>query len=191
MHPAVDPRPVLAPALESVLADLARALPELGELTTAEVLVVALAAHGTAAASVRSLGVVARSVRVDGQRRRVELGLRPAFFLEGDAPRRLTTLVHELLHLDPKRPGALHEARRHRVRSHAAHEVEARALARRYLEAVDPVRILCLAHDGEVLMRQWRRRPCDDTRGQRFTDRDVFHGPVRMFTPKAARGGWW
>lgn len=186
-----DARPDLTPAVERLLEDITQRLAELEALRAAELLVVGLAAHGTVVASVRSLDTVSQSVRVEGQRRRIELGLRPGFFLAGDAPRRLVTLIHELLHLDPHHSGRLLESKRHRVRSHAAHEAEARALARAYLTSADPVRLLCLAHDGEVLLRQWRIRPCDDTTRRRFTDRDVFHGPVRMHTPPSARGGWW
>lgn len=191
MTPAPDPRPVLTTALEGVLSDLVGRVPEFAGIDAAQILVVALSAHGSAVASVRSLDGAARAVHVGGQRRRIELGLRPGFFLDGDAPRRATTLIHELLHLDPGRPGALLEHRRHRVHSHRAHEAEARALSRRYLAAADPLRVLCLAHEGEVLLRQWRRRPCDETARRRFTDADVFDGPVRMYTPAAARGGWW
>lgn len=186
-----DPRPSLTPALEALVHDVIARVPAFAGLHAAHILVVGLAAHGSAVASVRSLDGVAASVRVGGARRRVELGLRPGFFLEGDAPRRLATLVHELLHLDPSAPGRLVEERRHRVRPHAAHEKEARALARGYLDEADPVRVLCLAHDGEVLLRQWRRRPCETTARQRFTDVDVFDGPVRLKTPPGARGGWW
>lgn len=188
---APDPRPVLTAALEAILDDMVRVIPALAGLEATDLLVVGLAAHGAAVASVRTLEGVARGVRIGGHARRAELGLRPGFFLEGDAPRRATTLIHELLHLDPARPGRLLETRRHRVRPHAAHEREARALARQYIAHADPVRLLCLAHDGEVLLRHWRRRPCDDTARQRFTDLDVFDGPVRMHTPPAGRGGWW
>lgn len=189
--PMLDPRPVLTPALERLLLDVISRVPALSGLDPDNILVVGLAAHGTAVASVRPLDDVASRVTVDGKRRRVELGLRPGFFHEGDAPRRVATLVHELLHLDPGRPGRLLEERRHRVRSHGAHEKEARALARRYLDEADPLRVLCLAHDGEVMLRQWLRRPCEATARRRFHDDDVFHGPVRMVTEADARGGWW
>src|SRR5262245_49543802 len=122
----LDSRPSLTPALESVIDDVIARVPAFHGITG--VLIVGLAAHGSAAASVRSLANVAKSVVVDGKKCRVELGLRPAFFLEGDAPRRLATLVHEILHLDPKKPGALLEDNRHARRSHGAHEKEARAI---------------------------------------------------------------
>ena len=187
----VDPRPLLTPALEALLVDVVARVPELAGIACGDIVVVALGAHAHSAASVRALGDVAHSVHVDGKKRRVELGLRPPWFHGGDAPRRLATLVHELLHLDPHAPGRLLEANRHKNRSHAKLEKEARAIAVRYLDAGDPTLVLCLAHEGEVLMRQWRHRPFDTTAKTRFTDDDVFHGPVRMITPSGARGGWW
>lgn len=187
----LDPRPRLTPAIERVLLDLCAAIPELSGLDPAAILVVGLAAHGTAAASVRELSRVARGVSVDGHRRSIELGLRPPFFLDGDASRRLGTLIHELLHIDPADPARLLEDNRHDKKSHTALEKEARALAARYLERSDPAGLLCLAHQGEVLLRQWRRRPFETTRGVRFSDDDVFEGPVIMLTPAGMRGGWW
>ncbi len=187
----LDPRPHLTPALERVVLDLCLAVPELRGLKPDAILVVALAAHGHAAASVRELSRVARGVSVEGHRRTIELGLRPPFFLEGDAARRLGTLVHELLHIDPGDPTRLYDQNRHERTSHAALEKQARALAARYLERTDPTALLCLAHHGEVLMRQWRHRPFETTRGRRFDDDDVFEGPVVMETPAGLRGGWW
>jgi hypothetical protein len=139
----------------------------------------------------RSLDDVARSVRVAGARRHAELGLRPPFFHEGDAPRRLATLVHELLHLDREIPGRLRDDNRHSRRSHADLEKEARSLARAYLADAAPRHLLCLAHDGEVLLRTWLHRPVDSTIGQRFGDADLFEQPMRICTARRARGGWW
>ncbi len=188
---AADPRPSLTPALEALLDDVVGRTPELDGLDAGEILVVGIGAHARAAASVRSFGAVARSVVVSERRRRIELGLRPPFFLEGDAPRRLATLVHELLHLDPRAPGRLLEENRHRARSHASLEREARVLAKRYLAENPTERVLCLAHDGEVLLRQWLHRPFESTARQRFTDADLFEGPIRIATRRGARGGWW
>jgi hypothetical protein len=186
--PTPDPRPSLTPALEGLVAQLVQ-LDDLVGIRSSDVLVVALGAHGTAAASVRSLD--GATVTIARKRRRVELGLRPTFFLEGDAPRRLATLVHELLHLDPKNPGALLEERRHARRTHAQHEAHARDLAKRWLAHNDPLPLLCLAHHGEVLMRTWRNRPVDDVARKTFTDRDVYEAPLIVNTPKGARGSWW
>jgi hypothetical protein len=186
-----DPRPDWTVAVERLLAAIVAHVPALEGLDTADVVVVGLAAHGTGAASVRELRGVASRVVLDGRRRHVELGLRPPFLLDADAPRRLATLVHELLHLDPARPGRLLDDNRHARRSHASLEREARAHARRLLDALDPSLVLCLAHDGEVLLRQWRHRPAETTSRRAFGDPDVFLGPVVVRTPADRRGGWW
>jgi hypothetical protein len=140
---------------------------------------------------VRELSRVAKGVSIEGRRRFIELGLRPAFFLDGDGARRIGTLIHELLHIDPADSARLLDANRHTHRSHDALEKEARTLAARYLKQVDPTDLLCLSHHGEVLLRMWKRRPFETTRGHRFNDDDVFEGPVVMETPAGLRGGWW
>src|SRR5262245_14618779 len=105
--PTLDARPLLTPALEALVLDVVSRVPQFAGIAATDAVVVALGAHAHAAASVRALDGLARSVTIDGRRRRIELGLRPPFFLDGDAPRRLATLVHELLHLDPAGPGRL------------------------------------------------------------------------------------
>lgn len=191
MTSAADFRPTLDAPLARLLADLTRKLPELAGIDAQAILPVAVSAHGTAAASVRSVSGCARSVRVSGHARHWELALRPPFFLHGDPTRRLATLVHELLHLDPKRPGALLAHRRHKVRSHQEHEAQARELARSWLAEADVELLGPLGHHGEALMRQWRYRPTEDTKDRAFTGRDLFVGPVVMRTPRRSRSVWW
>lgn len=152
------------------------------------IVVVGLAAHGLAAASVRPLTTCAASVVIDQKRRTLELGLRPPFFLDGDAPARLCTLCHELLHVAGE---GLREENRHIRKSHDALEDEARAIAAELLTRLDPKEVLCLAHDGEVLLRAWRHRPTEHTHLRAFTDDDCFRQPVRMVTAPERRGGWW
>lgn len=184
--------PSLTPHLDALLAATVDAVDELRGLDPSSVVVVALAAHGTAAASVRSLEGAAKSVVVGGARRRIELGLRPPFFLDGDATRRLATLVHELLHLDPKRAGRLLEEARHAVRPHAAHERRARAIAKELLLQDAVVRLLApLAHDGEATLRAWKHRPIEETARRAFTDRDVIEAPLVVRTPRRLRSVWW
>jgi hypothetical protein len=186
-----DPRPALTPALEGLLAHIIDVTPAYAGLVATDILVVGLAAHGAAVASIRPLRGQAATVVVAGHRRRIELGLRPGFFLGGDAPARLATLCHELLHLDPQRPGALLDDNRHARRSQRSVDAEAARIATAVIAALPPTRLLCLAHDGEVRLRMWRRRPIDDTARSRFTDADVFDGIVAMRTPPDRRGGWW
>jgi hypothetical protein len=191
MADALDPRPALTPALEELLGRLIAVTPQFSGLVATDILIVGLAAHGAAVASVRPLVGQARSVIIEGNRRRVELGLRPGFFLDGDAPSRLATLCHELLHLDPQRPGMLLDDNRHRHRSQRSVDAEAARIATAAVAALPPTQVLCLAHDGEVRLRMWRRRPIDDTARSRFTDADVFDGLVTLRTPADRRGGWW
>lgn len=189
--PAPDPRPVLDDVLERLLADVVARSPALEGLDVGALLVVAVSAHGRAAASVRSLDDVAAEVVIAGVRRRAEIALRPRFFLEGDPARRLGTLVHELLHLDPTTPGALLDERRHATRTHEAHEAEAQAIAERWLDGADLSLLAPLGHHGEALIRQWRVRPVPETQGERFDDDDVFLAPVRMKTTRERRTVWW
>ena len=186
-----EARPDWTAAVERLLALVTSSDDDLRALDARRILVVALAAHGTAVATVRTLTDCASRVVVDEQVRTWELGLRPAFFHEGDAPRRLATLVHELLHLDPHHDGALLHERRHAQRPHAVHEKQARSIAREFLQQTPPLELGALAHDGEVRVRQWLRRPVDATARKRFSDADVFDGIVHIHTPSSSRAGWW
>ncbi len=150
-----------------------------------------LSAHGTVAASIRGLTEVAGPVTVRKQTRLVELGLRPPFFVTGDASRRLATLVHELLHLDPARPGQLLDERRHKNRPHADHEAQARAITKMLLHNVSPRLIAPLAHHGPALMAQWLVRPVTGTDQRPFSDRDLGEIAIEVRTPKARRSTWW
>ncbi len=186
-----DPRPSLDDALERLLADVIARAPELTGLDASALLVVAVSAHGRAAASVRSLDDVAARVSIAGVRRRAEIALRPRFFLEGDPSRRLGTLVHELLHLNPRVPGALLDERRHEVRGHDEHERQAQAVAERWLDGADLSLLAPLGHEGEALMRQWRVRPVPETSSERFDDDAVYCAPIVMRTPQERRTVWW
>jgi hypothetical protein len=184
--PPRDPRPDLTGALERLLRAIAAH--DAFDVDVDAIVLVGLAAHGLAAASVRPLKTCAQSVVIDKTRRTLELGLRPPFFLDGDAPTRLCTLCHELLHIAGE---GMREENRHIRKSHDALEDEARAIAGELLARLDPKEVLCLAHDGEVLLRAWRHRPTEQTQLRPFTDDDCFRQPVRMVTPLERRGGWW
>jgi hypothetical protein len=186
-----DQRPDLTPALEALLETIVVSSPALAGIKASGIVVVALGAHGPAVASIRPLGPFARSVRIGGRRRSIELGLRPGFFLAGDGPQRLATLCHELLHLDPGNDGALLDSNRHHARSQRSLDQQARRLAEDLIAAGPPTLALCLAHHGEVRLRAWRRRPCDTTPRSAFTDDDVFSAIVAMHTASDRRGGWW
>jgi hypothetical protein len=186
--PPRDPRPDFGRALETLTRALTKELDVLSSLDAKGILFVPLAAHGTVAASVRGLDDVAKSVTIDGRRRRHEIGLRPRFFLGATPSQRLTTLIHELLHIDSR--GGLLDEKRHVHRAHHVHEEEAAAAARDALEALSPELFFALGHTGEVLMRAWRARPVIETRARVFTTRDVYWQPVVMETPRTSRTTW-
>jgi hypothetical protein len=185
-----DSRPLLGPPIDALIAALISSQSELHGLTAGAVLVVALSAHGNASASVRPFLGSARRVVVDGLERHWEMGLRPLFFRRGDPASRLATIVHELLHLDARELG-LRRERRHDQPAGALVQGMAQRIARRFLDEGDLDRVAALGHSGEVLMRQWLRRPTPSTRTRRFSDRDLFVGPVPMKTSRAARTVWW
>lgn len=186
--PARDPRRDFTSALDAIARAIVDDTPDLAALDARRVLFVPLSAHGTIAASVRGLDDVSKSVRVDGSTRTHEVGLRPPFFLGATASSRLTTIVHELLHIDPL--GGLLDERRHARRPHAAHEAHARALTTRALSRLAPELLMPLGHEGEVLMRAWRVRPSETTRARAFTTRDLYWQPVSLETPRASRTSW-
>lgn len=186
-----DPRPRIDTALDAIVAALIGAAPSLSPLNPSSIALVALSAYGTAAASVRSLEGTAKKIVLGGEVKTIEIGLRPAFFQEGDLVGRVVTLVHEMLHLDPESPGALRASYRHVERSQQAVDQEAEEVAKDVIGEIDPVVLAPLAHDGEVLMRAWMRRPVPATKEMRFDDKDVFRTPIRMRTPPEARSSWW
>jgi hypothetical protein len=56
---------------------------------------------------------------------------------------------------------------------------------KRYLGAADTTLLSGLAHDGEVLARQWLERPAGKAgQKQSYSERHLFVGPVRMITKR-------
>lgn len=181
-------------ALDALVRSVLGRMPEHAAIDPTGILMVAAGAHGSIAASVRALQESARAVQVAGHRRLWEVALRPRFFLEGDASQRLGTLIHELLHLDPSRPGMLLEEARHPRRSHEAHEELALAIAREWLDttgAAERALLAPLGHHGVVWMRQWKFRPVREEARRDFGDADLFVGPLWMQTPGPLRSVWW
>lgn len=178
-------------ALDLIVAALAAAAPTFASVRPSRIAVVSLSAYGNAAASVRSLDGTAKKIVLGGESKTIEIGLRPMFFREGDLVGRVVTLVHEMLHIDPDRPDALRESYRHAERSQKAVDDEAETVAKEAIGNIDPVVLAPLAHEGEVLMRAWMRRPTPSTENVVFDDKDVFLTPIRIRTPENARSGWW
>lgn len=192
--PPAEGYPRLDTALDALLSSVLSRMPDHAHIDPSAILLVAGGAHGGIVASVRSLGESARTVRVADKERLWEIALRPRFFWEGDASQRLGTLFHELLHLDPARPGALLEEARHHRRSHEEHERLASTLAEAWLSGCSPSERALLAplgHHGVVWMRQWKFRPVREEPRRAFGDADLFLGPLWIQTPRPLRSVWW
>ena len=91
-------------------------------------------------------------------------------------------LLHELLHISAAFDGKLHTGRRHSTLSKAKFEALLRPLVRRYLADADTALLSGLAHDGEMVARQWLERPAGRTSRQPYTEKHLFIGPVQMIT---------
>jgi hypothetical protein len=186
----VEPRPALGPALDRLIAALCT-MPALQPRRSSTIVVVALGAHGTSVASVRVLAPYAQSVIINRQRRHIELGLRPAFFMRATPGQRLTTLCHELLHISDD-CSSLRADHRHDQMPHAVMEREAHAVAVAMLATTDGAQhARCLAHHGEVMMPTWLHRPIDGTSTRKFGNKDIMETPVAMVTAAGVRSGWW
>ncbi|MEW5848527.1 MAG: hypothetical protein AB2A00_06915 [Myxococcota bacterium] len=181
-----DPRPDFSKALDRLVVDVTRRVPQLGHVRPSEILVVAGAAKDTSRATIRTLEV---PVTVEGHRRRFEVTLRPLFFLDANGLGRLVTLMHELHHISPAGAGLAAERRHGAAEGDFDDHVE--SLARNYCQ-VAPMAVLApLGHHGEVLCRQWRIRPGATGPARRYSDQHLFLGPVLMQTPRRERTGWW
>jgi hypothetical protein len=186
----VELRPALGPALDRLIAALCR-MPTLRPRPSSAIVTVALGAHGTSVASVRVLLLFAASVIIERQPKRIELGLRPAFFVHATPGQRLSTLCHELLHLDDNCTSLRPEHRHDRL-PHLEMERQAQALAHAFLATPEGPKLAeCLAHHGEVWMPAWLHRPIDATVARRFTNKDIMKTPVAMTTAAGERSGWW
>lgn len=177
----VKPRPNATLLCRRVVADMARKLPELSHVKASRILFVAGEARRSSRATIRPL--VSARISLKGRRALYCVTLRPKFFRASTLEERVETLLHELLHISLSFDGRLHEGRRHSALPRARFEALLRPMVRRYLAAAEPALLLGLGHDGQVLARQWLERPAGPTsRGQVYTERHLFLGPVEMIT---------
>lgn len=191
-----DPRPLLAPALDRLIGGIARGVPALSHVDWRRLLVVAGQARGIARASIRPLQGerCAAEVVIDGRRRLYEITLRPLWFRTATAERRLEALVHELWHLGSQTDGRLSASHRHRHDRASAQRAEIREMTRAALDALDPLLLAPLGHDGEVLVRAWLVRPLltgEEPPKKKYTNKDMYLQPMRLITPSAVRSVWW
>lgn len=207
---ALERRPNLGNVIKALIRDVSRKLPEFAHIDASRILVVAGEARRASRATVRPLSFADSGDRIslDGRRAKpvVQIGgkrmlyvvsLRPRFFLRSTPEQRVETVLHELFHISQRFDGTLDPARRHSRLPGRAFRDLFEPLVERYLEVCPPEILRALAHDGEVLMRQWLERPAPffhvDAQGQPtrpgrrvlFTEAQLFWGPVKMATPPA------
>ncbi len=167
-----------------IVADMVRTLPELSHIKAWRILFVAGEARRGSRATIRPLGGKGRArVSLKGRRALYCVTLRPKFFRASTPEQRVATLLHELLHVSPRCDGTLDPERRHSRLGQGRFDALLKPLLRRYLADGDASLIGALAHDGEVLARQWLERPTPrSSPADIYTERHLFLGPVLMVT---------
>ncbi len=174
------PRPNATLLCRRIVADMARKLPELAHVKASRVLFVAGEARRGSRATIRPLWGARISLK--GKRALYCVTLRPKFFRSSTPEERVETLLHELLHISHEFDGKLHRNRRHSALPRGRFEALLRPLVRRYLAAADTALLSGLAHDGQMLARQWLERPTGRTGRGQYTEKHLFIGPVEMIT---------
>ena len=160
---------------------MAKKLPELAQVRAARILFVAGEARRGSRATIRPLA--GSRISLKGKRALYCITLRPKFFRAATPEQRVETLLHELLHISAEFDGKLHQGRRHSALAKGKFEALLRPLVRRYLAAADTGLLSGLAHDGEVVARQWLERPAGRaSRKQAYSEKHLFIGPVQMIT---------
>ncbi|HXN81152.1 MAG TPA: putative metallopeptidase [Myxococcales bacterium] len=177
------PRPNATLLCRRVVADIARKLPEMAHVRAARILFVAGEARRGSRATVRPLaGKGKPEVLLRGLRALYAITLRPRFFRSSTPEQRVATLLHELLHISSRFDGTLSEDLRHKHLPAGRFEALLGPLLRRYLAEGNAALLAALAHDGEVVARQWLERPTARGGRTRYTEKQLFLGPVRMIT---------
>jgi predicted metallopeptidase len=175
------PRPNATLLCKRIVADMASKLPELSHVKASRILFVAGEARRGSRATIRPLGESRISLK--GRRALYCVTLRPKFFRSSTPEQRIETLLHELLHISSEFDGKLHAARRHSSIPKGKFETLLRPLVKRYLADADTALLSGLAHDGEMIARQWLERPTGKaSRRQAYTEKHLFLGPVQMIT---------
>jgi predicted metallopeptidase len=164
-----------------IVADMALKLTELSHVKAARILFVAGEARRASKATIRPLAGARISLK--GRRALYCVTLRPRFFRSSSPEQRVETLLHELLHISAEFDGKLHAGRRHSALGKGKFEALLRPLVKRYLAAADTALLSGLAHNGEMIARQWLERPAGRAaRKQAYNEKHLFVGPVQMIT---------
>ncbi len=193
-------RPNVSRAVRLLIRDVARHLPEFRHVRAEQVLVVAGEARRTSRATIRPLRFADTGKRRSSTTSRRKpmvsfrgktvlyiITLRPLFFRASSAEKRVETIIHELFHMNALFNGTLDPAHRHSVLNGPAFEKALRPLVKRYLATCSAETIARLAHNGDVLVRQWLEKPSITYRPgskerSRYSEAQTFLGPVRMIT---------
>jgi predicted metallopeptidase len=190
------PRLNVTLAVKRLVRDAAARLPELAHVRASRVLVVAGEARRASRATIRPAGGAARrgapprpEIRVKGRRILYVITLRPLWFRASTPEERVATVLHELYHASKRFDGTLHRGRRHASLPKAAYDRKIRALLARYLAAAPQEIVAPFAASGTVRARMWLERPAAARANgsrvrRRYTERQLFYGPVRMLTPR-------
>lgn len=175
------PRPNATLLCRRIVADMAGKLPELSHVRASRILFVAGEARRGSRATIRPLA--GSRISLKGKRALYCVTLRPKFFRASTPEQRVETLLHELLHISLEFDGKLHTGRRHSALGAAKFEALLRPLVRRYLAGADTQLLSGLAHDGEMVARQWLERPTGAaSKKQAYSEKHLFLGPVQMIT---------
>jgi predicted metallopeptidase len=161
---------------------MATKLPELSHVKPSRILFVAGEARRGSRATIKPLGRA--QVSFKGKKALYCVTLRPLFFRASSPEQRVETLLHELLHVSEAFDGELHLGRRHSVLPQRKFNALLQPLVRRYLGKADTALLSGLAHDGEVLARQWLERPTGKAGRKQYSERHLFLGPVQMITKR-------
>jgi len=174
------PRPNATLLCRRIASDMAKKLPELSHIESARILFVAGEARRGSRATIKPLA--GARVSLKGRRALYCITLRPKFFRASTPEERVETLLHELLHISASFDGRLHQGRRHSALPPGKFRALLRPLVRRYLSEADPHLLSGLGHHGEMIARQWLERPTGRTSRRRYTEKDLFLGPVQMIS---------
>jgi len=174
------PRPNATLLCRRIASDMAKKLPELSHIESARILFVAGEARRGSRATIKPLA--GARVSLKGRRALYCITLRPKFFRASTPEERVETLLHELLHISAAFDGRLHQGRRHSALPPGKFRALLRPLVRRYLSEADPHLLSGLGHHGEMIARQWLERPTGRTSRRRYTEKDLFLGPVQMIS---------
>src|SRR3989442_9963474 len=112
-------------------ADMARKLSELSHIQPARILFVAGEARRGSRATIKPLA--STRVSFKGKRALYCITLRPKFFRASTPEQRVSTLLHELLHIAPAFDGQLDPERRHSKLQGGRFETLLQPLGKRYL----------------------------------------------------------